>query len=62
MPKEKKTVDKIEGINNQNNNNFNNFEKINIYIKDKDKLISSLKEDMNHKNISKNIEKVFEKS
>ena len=42
-----KTVDKIEGINNQNNNNFNNFEKINIYIKDKDKIISTLKKEMN---------------
>ena len=49
-----KTVDKIEGINNQNNNNFNNFEKINIYIKDKDKLISSLKEEMNQTNESYN--------
>ena len=36
-------------INNQNNNsnNFNNFEKINIYIKDKDKVISTLKNEMN---------------
>ena len=29
-----------------NNNNFNVFEKINIFIKDKDKVISSLKEEM----------------
>ena len=42
-----KTVDKSEGINHQNNNNFNNFEKINIFIKDKDKMISTLKEEMN---------------
>ena len=45
-----KTSYKYEGINNQNNNNFNNFEKINIYIKDKDKLISSLKNEMNQSN------------
>ena len=45
-----KTSYKYEGINNQNNNNFNNFEKINIYIKDKDKLISNLKNEMNQSN------------
>ena len=45
-----KTSYKYEGINNQNNNNFNNFEKINIYIKDKDKLISTLKNEMNQSN------------
>ena len=45
-----KTNYKYEGINNQNNNNFNNFEKINIYIKDKDKLISNLKNEMNQSN------------
>ena len=42
-----KTVDKKDGISNQNNNNFNNFEKINIFIKDKDKIISTLKKEMN---------------
>ena len=45
-----KTSYKYEGINNQNNNNFNNFEKINIYIKDKDKIISTLKNEMNQSN------------
>ena len=41
-----KLKEKID-INNQNNNNFNNFEKINIFIKDKDKVISTLKKEMN---------------
>ena len=45
-----KTVNKYEGMNSQNNNNFNNFEKINIYIKDKDKIISTLKNEMNQSN------------
>ena len=38
----------IEGL--KNNNNFNVFEKINIFIKDKEKVISSLKEEMNKSN------------
>ena len=36
---------------NNNNNNFNNFEKINIFIKDKDKVISKLKKEMNQSTI-----------
>ena len=34
----------------KNNNNFNVFEEINIFIKDKEKVISSLKEEMNKSN------------
>ena len=51
-----KTVDKKDGFNNQNNNNFNNFEKVNIFIKDKDKIILSLKEEMNKINKNYNAE------
>ena len=44
--------DKNVGNNqNNNNNNFNNFEKINIFIKDKDKVISKLKKEMNQSTI-----------
>ena len=42
-----KTIDDKNNKSNNNNNNFNNFEKINIYIKDKDKVISTLKREMN---------------